>query len=175
MTKSDLITLAQVIGWEKVNDDKGYSLYEYRKAVNRFEEISHLVKILDEPTDMEVYEMLLTLKNVLPFKLQHKLNKIIRNVKISSLPQIVEVISFTVDEFKQSTKYAKLQQYGDLLGVDLEKMGYKFMYTMPKKLQAEILSKIELNLPMEIAPTVGKIRKLDYKIAFVKKQNSKVV
>ena len=174
MTKSDLITLAEVIGWQKVNDDKGYSLYEYRKAVNKFEEISHLVKLLDEPTDIEVYEMLLTLKNVLPYKLQRKLNKIIRNVKISSLPQIVEVISFTVDEYKQATKYSKLQQYGELLGVNLEDMGYKFMYKIPKKLQAEMLSKIELNLPMEITPTVGKIRKLDYKIAFLKKQNSKI-
>ena len=164
------MTLAQVIGWQKVNDDKGYTLYEYRKAVNKFEEVSHLVKLLDDPTDLEVYEMLLTLKNVLPFKLQCKLNKIIRNVKISSLPQIVEVISFTVEEYKQSTAYAKLQQYGALLGVNLEELGYKFMYHIPRNLKAEILSKIELNLPMELAPTVGKIKKIDYKIAFLKKQ-----
>jgi hypothetical protein len=55
--------------------------------------------------------------------------------------------------------------------VDIEEQGYKFCYDMPKAQKRKILSLIECNLPVELAPTLGKIKKIDYKIGYIK-QNS---
>jgi len=55
-----------------------------------------------------------------------------------------------------------------LLGVDIEQFGYSFKYNLNKKEYNDILARIEQALPMEYAPVLGKIKKLDYKIGYIK-------
>ena len=62
-----------------------------------------------------------------------------------------------------------LKEYGALLGVDIE-MKFPFEYVLKKKKRSEILSYVEFYLPMEMAPLVGKIRKTEYKISYLKRR-----
>lgn len=160
--------LAKTIGWKLVNDDKGFSIYEYDINLSRYEKLSYIVRILENPDEFEVYEILMTLIKVLPKKLKKKLKKLVSKFKVSDIKNMLEVAVFTVDEYKNATDYAKLKEYGQILGVNIEEKGYKFEYNLKKNKKAEIMSVVELNLPMELAPTLGKLKKLDYKIAFVK-------
>lgn len=163
--------LATVIGWKLVNDDKGFSTYEYEVNVSKYENDSYIIRILDDPNELEIYEILLALIKVLPHRLKRKVNKLIGKFKVEDFGNLAEVAVFTIDEYKKSTDYAKLYEYGKIIGVDIEEKGYGFAYKLKKNKKAEILSVIEFNLPVELAPVLGKIRKIDYKIAYVK--NSK--
>ena len=58
-----------------------------------------------------------------------------------------------------------------LVGVNLEKNGYAFEYEMSKKKQKQTLAFIENALPLELAPVLGKIKKIDYKIGFMKNKS----
>ena len=78
----------------------------------------------------------------------------------------------TIEEYRKATDFTKLEEYGKLLGVDIYSLGYSFEYKLKKYKRSEILSQIEVHLPMELAPILGKIRKLDYKIAYIK--NNKI-
>ena len=40
---------------------------------------------------------------------------------------------------------------------------------------AEIIAKIENNVPIEIAPELGRIKKIDYKIAYMKNRRNKAI
>lgn len=174
MTKasSNLKELACVIGWKLVNDDKGFSTYEYETTISKYEKLSYIVRILEQPSDVEVYEILATLIKVLPKKLKRKIKKLISKFKLQDLQNMVELAIFAVDEYRNATEYSKLREYGLILGVDIKEIGYPFEYKLRKNKKAEIISIIELKVPMELAPTVGKLKKIDYKIAFVK--NSKI-
>ena len=169
---SYLKDLATTIGWKLVNDDKGFSTYEYEILISKYEKVSFVVRILDEPTEFEVYEILLTLIRVLPVNVKRKIEKLISKFKAEDFINLLEVAIFTIDEFKKNTDYAKLKEYGILLGVDIEEKGYNFEYRLKKNRKAEIISVIEVNLPIEIAPILGKIKKIDYKIAYLK--NNKI-
>lgn len=166
--------LAKTIGWVFVNDDDGYSVYEYKQAVNKYESISYVVKIYEKPTEVELFDILQSLKRVLPRKLNRKIDKILKNVKIEDLANVVDVVNFAVEEYMSKTDYAKLREYGKCIGVDIEDWGYKFKYNLSKKEVAEILARIETNLPIEIAPALGRIKKLDYKIAYIKNLKQKI-
>jgi len=171
---SYLKDLASVIGWKLVNEDKGFSTYEYEINESKYEHISHVVRILDEPNELEIYEILLSLIKVVPYKLRAKVNKLISKIKLDELENVMEVVCFTIEEYKKKTEYAKLEEYAGLLGVTLEQKGFSFEYKLKKAKRAEILSQIEVNLPMELAPVLGKIKKTDYKIAYIKNKHIKV-
>ena len=108
-------------------------------------------------------------------KLNKKINKILKDVKIEDLANVVDVVSFAVEEYVAKTDFSKLKEYGELVGVNIESMGYKFKYKLPKREMAEIIAKIENNVPIEQAPILGRIKKLDYKIAYIKNQKNRTI
>ena len=163
--------LAKVIGWELITEDKGFSTYEFEIEESRYEHLAYVVRILDDPNELEIVEMLYTLTKVLPLKLRCKVMKLINKIKMEDLLNSLELISFTIDEYKKKTDYAKLSEYGRLLGVNIEDLGYLFEYKLKKRKKAEILSQIEIKLPMELAPVLGKIKNIDYKIAYIKNKH----
>lgn len=165
--------LAETIGWEFVNDDLDFTVYEYTHRVSKYEEISHIARIYEKPTEIMLYDILQTLKKVLPRKLKKKIDKILKNIRIEDLPNVVEVVKFAIEEYKAKTDYAKLQEYGKLAGVDIEAMGYKFKYSLKKREILEVTAKIENKLPMEYGPALGRIKKLDYKIAYLKSNKNR--
>lgn len=172
-TSQCLKELASVIGWSPVNEDKGFCIFEYEVHVSKHENDLFIVRILDEPNELETRELLSAILKVLPYKLRKKTNKLLSKFKMEDFSNLTEVVSFTIDEYRKSTEFAKLQEYGRLLGVKIDELGYKFEYKLKKNTRSEILSQIEIKLPMEIAPVLGKIRKLDYKIAYIKNNRIK--
>ena len=109
MSDPQLTELAKTIGFNFVNDDLGFDVYEYT-IVRKDEAVSKIVRILETPTDLERYEIISLLKSVLPFDLRWKLTKIVESVKLSSLAKMVEVLTFAVEEYKSQTDYAKLKR-----------------------------------------------------------------
>lgn len=172
MNTKSLKDLAQIIGWKLVNEDQGFSIYEYVESVGKYEKLSHIVKIENSINDSDVYEIWLTLKSVLPKKLQRILNKITKNVDPENISSVFEVVNYTIEEFRSKTDYSKLKEYGSFLGLNIEDMGYFFEYTMPRKKVQLVLSQIESKLPIELAPVVGKMKKIEYRIGFVKNRKN---
>lgn len=172
---SKLLTeMAEIIGWTKVNDDAGFVLYEYTKTESKYEKISFIVRILDNPNEQEQYIILNSLINVLPWKLKRNINKITKNFRAKDYGKIIEVLTYTIDEYKSKTEYSKLREYGLLVGVDIVDLGYPFEYKIIKSKKNTILAKIESYLPMEVLPTIGKIKKIEYKIAYVKNKKDSI-
>ena len=163
-----LVELAEAIGWKRVADDKGFSSFEYKKDMSRTESVTYLLRIFDEQTKEDFFQTLFIINNVLPKALKAKVKKITRRIKPEEIAGVVEVLKFAIDEHKKKTTFAKLREYGKMLGVDIEKLGYEEEYETSRRKELEILAKIEANLPMELAPEVGKIRKIDYKMAYVR-------
>ena len=159
--------LACKVGFEVVNVDDGFINYEYNERVSGVESVSYIIKIADKPTKTEQLLTFEAIVNVIPKKLKKKINKLIKHSDISE-DKSIELVMFAVDEFKSKSDYSRLKEYGLLLGVDIEKLGYSFKYFLNKKEYNEILSKIEQALPMEYAPVLGKIKKIDYKIGYIK-------
>ena len=159
--------LACKVGFDVVNVDDGFINYEYNERVSGVESISYIIKVMDKPTKADQLLTFEAIVNVLPKKLKRKVNKLIKHSDVSE-DKSIELIIFAVDEFKAKSDYSKLRDYGLLLGVDIVKLGYNFKYFLNKKEYNEILSKIEQALPMEYAPILGKIKKIDYKIGFIK-------
>lgn len=175
ISSKTLKDLAGIIGWKLITEDKGFSTYEFEIEESKYEHIAFVVRILDDPNELELIEILLTLIKVLPIKLKNKINKLINKLNMENLLNSLELIGFTIEEYKKQTEYAKLEEYGRLLGVDIQKQGYLFEYVLKKRKRAEILSQIELNLPMELAPVLGKIKKTEYKIAYIKNRKIKII
>lgn len=165
--------LAKVIGWRLVNEDNGFSIFEYEINVSKHENDLFVVRVLDEPNELETRELLVAIIKVLPYKLKKKVNKLLNKFKMEDFENLTEVVCFTIEEYKKATDYAKLEEYGKILGVSIDGLGHKFEYILKKNKRSEILSQIEVNLPMELAPVLGKIRKLDYKIAYIKNKKIK--
>ena len=164
----NLHDLASTIGWEIVNVDEGFINYEYIVRAGQIESLSYIVRISENPTQEYFFQTFEALVQVLPKKLQKKLRKLIKN---SNVKESLEVLIFAVDEYKQKTDFHKLYTYAQLLGIDLYKEGYVFEYDLSRRQKVKLLTRIESELPMEYAPVVGKIRKLDYKIGYVKNKN----
>ena len=80
------------------------------------------------------------------------------------------MLYYTITEYKAKTKYSLLKEYGELAGIDIEKHGYYFSYSMSKKRYLKILSLIESKLDISDALVVGKIRKIEYKIGYLKQK-----
>ena len=163
-----LVELATAIGWKKVAEDKDFTSYEYKKDVSRSESVTYLLRIFEHQESEDFYQTLFIINNVLPRELKKKIKKITKKIKPDEIAGVVEVIKFAIDEHKKKTTYTMLEQYGKMLGVDIEKLGYGFEYETSRRKELEILAKIEAKLPMELAPEVGKIKKIEYKMAFVR-------
>ena len=163
-----LVELAEAIGWKRVAQDKEFTSYEYKKDVSRSESVTYLLRIFDKMESEDFYATLFIINNVLPKSLKKKIKKITKHIQPDEIAGVVEVIKFAIDEHKKKTVYAKLDAYGKMLGVDIEKFGYAPEYETNKRRAAEIVAKIERALPMEMAPEVGKIKKIEYKMAYVR-------
>lgn len=168
MNSNGLHKLAKAIGWTKVNDEADYSLYEYRRQLSPKEGVVNVVRIYNEMTTDEFLETLYILKNVLPKRLLKRVNKVTNKLKPEDISGALDAVCFAIDEYKSKCEYTKLFEYGALVGVDLKAMGFNFEYEISKKMKNQILTIIETNLPMEDAIILARMKKLDYKIGYLK-------
>lgn len=166
--ENSLHELATKVGFEVVNVDDGFVNYEFNEKISIIESVSFLIKVVDGASPENNQATFEAIINVLPKKLKKRINKLVKNSDISKEEKALELVMFAIDEYRAKCEYNKLKQYGELLGVDIEKMGYLFTYNLDKKQSREILAKIEQAVPMEYAPVLGKIKKIDYKIGYVK-------
>jgi len=166
--KSTLNELATKVGFEVVNVDDGFINYEFNEKVSGVESISYIIKVEDNTTRDKALLTFEAIINVLPKKLRKRIYKLVKNVDISTDEKSLELVLFAIDQYQAKCDYNKLKEYGQLLGVDIEKLGFYFTYNLNKKDYNTILSIIEQAIPMEYAPVLGKIKKIDYKIGYIK-------
>ena len=164
----NLHNIATLVGYEVVNIDEGFTNYEYNLKFASFESLSFLISIKDELSFVEIKSTLYAIIDVLPNKLRKKIYKLTKKFDKNNQENILDLVYYTIEEYRLKTAYNKLNEYAILVGVDLEKGGYFFEYEMSKKKQKQILAFIENSLPLELAPVLGKIKKIDYKIGFMK-------
>ena len=174
MAKIDLHNLALTVGFEVVCVDDDYTNYEYMIALRDIESMSYVLKIKNKIAYSDVEEILQSIILVLPAKLRCKVKRLARKRDENNIDNIIDLLCFTISEYKAKTKYCLLKEYGDLVGIDIEKHGYYFNYKMPNKKYYEILALIESKLDLDDALILGKIKKIEYKIGYMK-QNKKAV
>ena len=174
MAKIDLHKLALTVGFEVVCVDDDYTNYEYMVRLRDIESMSYILKIKNEIAYADVDNILQSIMIVLPKELKCKVKKLIRKKDEKNIGNIIDLLCYTIAEFRNKTKFSMLKEYGDYVGVDIEKHGYYFTYKMSKATYRKILSLIESKLSIVEAPIIGKIRKLEYKIGYMK-QNKKAV
>ena len=172
MPRIDLQRLALTVGFEVVCVDEDYTNYEYMVRISDIESMSYVLKIKNEITYADVEETLQSIILVLPAGLRKKIKKLARKRDENNIENIIDLLCFTVSEYKSITKYSLLKEYGDLVGVDIEKYGYYFTYDMSKKKYSQALAFIESKLDVNDALVLGKIKKIEYKIGYMK-QNKK--
>lgn len=173
MAKIDLHKLALTVGFEVVCVDDDYTNYEYMIRLRDIESMSYILKIKNEIAYSDVDNILQSIVIVLPRGLRSKVKKLARKKDEKNIENIIDLLCYTISEYKSKTKYSLLKEYADHVGVDIEKFGYYFVYNMSKSTYTKILSLIESKLPVDQAPVIGKMRKIEYKIGYVK-QNKKV-
>lgn len=172
MAKIDLHKLALTVGFEVVCVDDDCTNYEYMIRLRDIESMSYILKIKNEIIYSDVDNILQSIVIVLPGKLRKKIRKLVRKKDENNIDNIIDLLCYTIAEFKSKTRYCMLKEYAEHVGVDIEKHGYYFTYKMSKSTYRKILSLIESKLSVEEAPIIGKIRKLEYKIGYIK-QNKK--
>jgi len=172
VAKIDLHKLALIVGFEVVCVDDDYTNYEYMIRLRDIESMSYILKIKNEIAYADVDNILQSIIIVLPSELKRKIKKLMRKKDEKNIENIVDLLCYTIAEYKNKTSYSMLKEYGEQVGVDIEKHGYYFSYKMTKTTYRKILSLIESKLSIEEAPVIGKIRKLEYKIGYLK-QNKK--
>lgn len=170
----NLQEIASLVGFEIVNLDEGFTNYEYNVRLGSFESLSFVISIKDQLTFSEIKTTLYAIVDVLPKSLKKKIYKLTKKFDQSNKDNILDLVYYSIEEYRLKTPYNKLNEYAKLLGVDLVKNGYPFEYEMPKKKQKQILAFIENHLPLELAPVLGKIKKIDYKIGFMKNKSKAV-
>lgn len=171
--KNNLHDLALAVGFEIVNVDDGFTNYEFNEKLTGVESISHTIKVLDNMTP-ERYQLTFdAIVNVLPRKFKKRVYKLVKHSNIAEDEKCLELVLFAVNQYREKCEYNRLKEYGELLGVNIEDIGYNFTYCLNKKDQKAIIAKIEQKIPMELSATVGKIKKLEYKIGFVRKNLSR--
>ncbi len=171
MARIDLHKFALTVGFEVVCVDDEYTNYEYTVRLRDIESMSYVLAIKNEPKFEEVTNIVSSIVIILPRKLRIKLRKMMKKMDESNIENVIDLLCYTVSEYNGKTKYMKLKEYGNLVGVSLEDYGYYFSYKMPKKRYAKIISLIESKLSVEQAPIIGKIRKIEYKIGYIKQHN----
>ncbi len=167
----NLHEIASLVGFEVVNVDDGFTNYEYNVKLASFESLSFLITVKDGLSFSETKSTLYAIVDVLPKKLRKKIYKLTKKFDKNNQGNILDLVYYTIEEYRLRTAYNKLNEYAILVGVNLEKSGYLFEYEMPKKKQKQILAFIENSLPLELAPVLGKIKKIDYKIGFMKNRS----
>lgn len=172
MAKIDLHKLALTVGFEVVCVDDDFTNYEYMVRVRDIESISYVLKIKNEIEFADVDNILQSIVIMLPNDLRRKIRKLARKKDEKNIDSIIDLLCYTISEYKSKTKYSLLKEYGDLVGVNIEDYGYYFTYNLSKKKYNQILSLIESKLSVDEAPIVGKIKKIEYKIGYMK-QNKK--
>lgn len=170
MAKIDLHKLALTVGFEVVCVDDDYTNYEYMVRLRDIESMSYILKIKNDISFLDVDNILQSIIVVLPNKLRLKVKKLTRKRDEGNIDNVIDLLCYTISEYKAKTKYSLLKEYGELAGIDIEKYGYYFTYTMPKKRYLKILSLIESKLDIADALVVGKIRKIEYKIGYLKQK-----
>ena len=174
VAKIDLHKLALTVGFEVVCVDDDYTNYEYMIRIKDIESMSYVLKIKNEILFTDVENILQSIIIVLPKELRSKIKRLARKKDESNIDNIIDLLCFTISEFKNKTKYSLLKEYGDLVGLNIEDYGYYFTFNLPKKKARAIMALIESKLSVEEAPIVGKIKKIEYKIGYMK-QNRKAV
>ncbi len=164
--------LALKVGFEVVNVEEDYTDYEYNEKVSGVESISYIIKVNDKATSEQARLTFDAILTVLPKKLKKRIYKLVKGTDIATDEKSIELAIFAVEEYRAKCDYNRLKEYGSLLGVDIEKLGYHFTYNLSKKDARACLAKIERTLPMNLAPVLGKIKKIEYKIGYVK--NNKI-
>lgn len=166
--RSSLHELATKVGFEVVNVDDGFINYEFNEKLSGIESVSYIIKVEDDASEERTQITFDAIINVLPKKLKKHIYKLVKKSGVSKDGKALELVMFAVDEYRAKCDYNKLKEYGLLLGVDIEALGYYFTYNLSKKDYKTILTRIEQALPMEYAPVLGKIRKIEYKIGYIK-------
>ncbi len=174
MAKIDLHKLALIVGFEVVCVDEDFTNYEYMIRLRDIESMSYVLKIKNEIVYADVDNILQSIVIVLPNDLRRKIKKLIRKKDENNIENIIDLLCYTIEEYKSKTDFFMLSQYADILGIDLAEMGYSFVYKMSKATYKKLLALIESKLTVEEAPIVGKIKKIEYKIGYIK-QNRKAV
>ena len=174
MAKIDLHKLALIVGFEVVCVDDDYTNYEYMIRLRDIESMSYVLKIKNEIVYADVDNILQSIVIVLPTDLRRKIKKLVRRKDENNIENIIDLLCYTISEYKSKTPYYLLKEYADLVGVDIEKHGNYFTYKMTKNNYRKILALIESKLSVEEAPIVGKIKKIEYKIGYMK-QNRKAI
>lgn len=175
MSKNRLLELAELIGWQNIHEDDGLVSLEYLQRINDVESLKHIIKLNLGETNESFLDAFGSIIEVLPKKLKKTIFKLTKQSSLDKKDDLLDLVSFTIDEFKTQSEFKKLNDYALLLGVDLANMGYNFSYELTKKQRSAIIAKIESVLPLEILPQVGKIKKTEFKIAYVKTRNAKII
>lgn len=171
--KKFLHELATVVGFEVVNVDDNFINYEFNEKLSNIESISYIIQVADNmPKDKYIltFEAII---DVLPKKFRKRIYKLVKHSDIYEDDKSNELVLFAINEYRANCDYNKLKEYGTLLNVDIEKLGYNFTYNLGKKEKKSIMAKIEQKLPMELAPVIGNIKKIEYKIGYIKNLNKK--
>ena len=175
MAKIDLHKLALTVGFEVVCVDDDYTNYEYMVRLRDIESMSYVLQIKNKITYSEVDDILQSIILVLPTRLRLKIKRLARKRDENNIDNIIDLLCFTISEYKSKTKYSLLKEYGDLVGVDIEKHGHYFNYKMSNKKYYEILALIESKLELNDALVLGNIKKIEYKIGYLKQNKTPVV
>lgn len=168
MARIDLHKLALTAGFEVVCVDETHTSYEYMIRIRDIESMSYVLNIKNHIEFVDVDNILQSIIIVLPAELKKKIKKLTKKTDESNIDNIIDLLCFTIEEFKSKTRYNMLKEYADLVGVDLEVCGYYFTYKMSKKKYKSILALIESKLSVDEAPIIGKIKKIEYKIGYMK-------
>ena len=168
MKNIDLHKLAQTVGWTALYVDEDYTSYEYMQKVKNIECLCHVLKLYDDLTYENYYSTFETIIGVLPKDLVKKIKKLTKKSDPENINSLIDLVCYEVEEYRLKTTYNKLFTYGTLVGLDISDKGYKFCYDMTKSEERKILSLIESSLPIDLAPILGKIKKIDYKIGYIK-------
>ena len=169
----DLHHLAETVGWVPTYVDEGYTGYEYVQNIKNIESLCHVLKLYDDLTYQTYLPAFEAIIEVLPKKLIKKIKKLTKKCDEQNINNVLDLAAYEVQEYRLKTAYNKLFEYGSLVGVDITKHGYQFQYEMSRKQERIILSLIESSLPVELAPKLGKIKKLDYKIGYARQNGIK--
>ena len=170
MVRIDLHKLALTVGFEVVCVDEDYTNYEYMVRLRDIESMSYILKIKNDITFLDVDNILQSIVIVLPAPLKRKIKRLTRKRDESNIDNIIDLVCYTISEYKSKTKYSLLREYGLLAGIDIEENGYYFTYSMSKRKYLKILSLIESKLDISDALVVGKIKKIEYKIGYLKQK-----
>lgn len=172
MSKIDLHKLALIVGFEVVCVDDDYTNYEYMERIRDIESMSYVLKIKNDIEFEDVDNILQSIIIVLPNNLRKKIKKLSKKRDENNIENIIDLLCYTIEEYRQKTKYSLLKEYGDLCGVNIEDYGYYFTYEMNNKKFKQIMSIIESKLSVDHALVVGKIKKIEYKIGYMRQQQT---